>query len=423
MLLGMDPPYRPFVMDIVESSGVLQQPIVAAAGATARDVAAYADLRVRLAAAQGGSSRADAVVVSADQTAVDLDFSKDTTQWMIVRTPDRAPRELFLETSDCTPEITAFDAAASLPAEPLPLAVRYTATSASVSVNRPLALRVRAGNCVEHGAHIRLSYHEVRRTLSAAGAEAIAIPADSVTAISLTNTVAQPILIRTEPGFVYDVFAAPVEGVGGFADPKLLRTNPADPTIIVDQDDDGGWGLAAHLEPFPGTSEQRVVVARGVDSAPGNSGKGDVVVWVRRSPVPRYDLAVHPSLVVAKGAPTWVTVHLDAGRWHVSAVISAAESSKDVDGDAETQIEVLDSKSGDAVPAADDRAPGRGARRHSDADDNSGDGDIVIGSTGDYLVRIDSKEGSDSVSLTATPIRAHRKDARSVPRSQPGYAT
>lgn len=271
----------------------------------------YGKLLSVIAERQGAMSRQDAQVIERSLTATVVPLGPQDSRWLIWEAGDAALGEVHVRSSGCTPELTAFAPNTAFPSTPTPAAIRVSSELAMIDVQRPVALRVRAGDCEGPTVRLELSYHPSRVVLTASALSDIpVVEPQRMTMIDLGTALAQPFRVQTESGYLYEVFAAsPTRSL----DPALTRSDPANGVAAVSEDDDSGWGLGARLDKFVGTGEMAQLAAMRV----GEEG-GTMAVFVNRIEVPRYDPTARTPLRIDEAGLRWVRVALGSGSWQIS---------------------------------------------------------------------------------------------------------
>jgi hypothetical protein len=353
----------------------------------------------RIATLQGSAARAAASTVTVGTVDVDLDNSP--TQWLVVDGKLEGPAELYVQSADCTPNIVAFPAAARLPARPLGGQVRFSAQLNSIPASGPIALRITAGNCEEAVVSLQISRTapRVALTVEPRGTSTSARPfnhypsvtTDQLTVISLEQRAAQTFSIQTEPGFVYEAYAAPL---ATNLDPALIRADLENPGGFSDANDDDGWQLGARLNQFVGTGRlEHFAVTR------TKSGRGDVGVLVRRDPV----LLLNPATPtpVSKGTSTWRRMTLTAGTWSLRTT--------DLPPGLDPVLTAYDGSSGAALAMNDDGEDGDPAARVL----------LKLERPTDIIIRLDSLQGDGDCTVEATRVTRPAVEQHPTVRGDP----
>jgi hypothetical protein len=402
ILLDLPEPGRSTVLAAVENSDLIDTLARLRVERRSGDRALLDSLASRLAVLQGAATRDAAATASPGTISVNL--LHEPTQWLVASLPGGEPGELVVETAGCTPDIVAFPVSLPLPARPLQGQVRLSPELVSVSASGPVALRVTAGNCEGSAVALRLSHGGPRTVLRSSRDPALTAPVgarfdpsvepDRLTVVSLDPRVAARFSVATEPGFVYEVFAAPLTpGV----DPALMRTDPDRAGAVADrnddeQRDDGSWRPRARLTPFIGSGRtERLSVQR----LPG--ARGDVAILVHRSPIPVISLDSSDSIPLTTDTSAWRRISLPAGRWS----LTTADLTPGVD----SVLIVYDLAT--AVPLG--------------LNDDVADGDLASQVTLDLeqptelVIRVKSIEGQGTCTLRAIPSANPASSRRTSP--------
>ena len=393
MLLDVPAPWNSTVLDTLERSDAivaLNRPLRPGSRTERESVDA---LLARIAVLQGASTRSTAAPAHADGRELLIDFTPGSPRWLHVDSD--GPHELFIGSSGCTPTVAAFAASARLPATPVPGLARYSADLASVPLNGAAALRVERGDCEGDDVRLALTLEPSRQSTARAaddggmviGANRSPLPVNRVVVVPIGRTQSEKLALMTEPGFVYEVFAAPMTpGV----DPAVIRGDPAEPKA---GDDNSGWDLGARLKEFVGTgSEEHLTVLRVSDT------HGDVAVLVRQ----QIAIAVRPNrssdVKIVSDTSTWRRAELTAGRWDLR-LQSESES-------LDAAMIVHDAATGSVIGANDDESDDvLSPRVH-----------LLLDKPTVVLIRLISVEGDGTANLTIRP--EGKASTESVPRTR-----
>jgi hypothetical protein len=317
---------------------------------------------------------------------VSVDLGSEAIQWVLVAGLPEGPGELMLQSASCTPDIVAFPGAASLPTQPVAGQVRLSAQLALIPYIGPIALRIKPGDCEVADLSLQLIHAPARAGFAmqsvdsgAAAAPLDRFPAlalDQLTVVPLDRRSAQTFAVPTQPGFVYEVYAAPLTAD---LDPALLRADPTNAGDFVDASDDDGWQLGAHLGQFVGTGRaERLAVTR------RNDGHGDVAVLVRREPIPELDpVAIGPT-PVSVASSTWRRLRLSAGTWSVATT--------DVPQGLDPALIVYDGTTGAVLGSNDDADEGELAARVL----------LQLDQPREIVIRLVSMDGEGDCNIEAT---------------------
>ena len=352
ILLDMPSPWRDTVLTAVEQSdliprlGDLRR---AGDGSERRKIDVFSQ---RVAALQGQETRPGAVNVELGDVSVDL--GNEAMQWVLVTGLPSDVGELVVQTPHCTPDIVAFPGSGSLPIKPVPGQVRLSAQLASIPHSGPVALRIKQGDCESPNLSLQLSpgVARVDFELESGHPETTAegvhhfpsLALDRLTVVQLGHRSARTFSIPTHSGFVYEVYAAPLTAK---LDPALLRGDPQNPGEVIDESDDDGWELGAHLGQFVGTGRAEQLAVTRI-----NDERGDVAVLVRRAPVPELDPSTAGPTGVFTASSTWRRVSLAAGNWSITTT--------DVSEGLDPMLTVYDGKTGTVLGSNDDIDYSRG---------------------------------------------------------------
>jgi hypothetical protein len=397
-LVGLEPPWQQMTVQAVEGSDLIdwlnnhEQP----AGPTPNP--AVDELLGQLAQAQGAALVGDALTVSSGSTELSLDFSGHDVQWLSIAPPAGDGAELIVTSADCTPDLTAFTAGTRFPAQPLNVSIRYSSTLASVPATGPLLVRVSRGNCEDGTVPLSVAWGAPRQIAPNGAASSLVVTPAQPMIVSLSRASSRMFDLEAKRNHVYTVYAAPMrEDV----DPELARADPDDPASVIDENDDGGWGLGARLEEFLGTdAPEHLLVMR------GSASQGNVALLVQDAPVEAYPTAQRPPVPVDPARSTWRTLRLSQGSWAIGTV----DRSANVD----PTLQVYES------------ATGRLLAKSEDATDSNRAARVVIhlAASAGIIVKLDAAGGpAGTARLRVTRVRCgHRASTRLGPAKLPMVA-
>jgi hypothetical protein len=401
ILLDMPAPWRDTVLGTVERSDLIAALVKlgsARPGLERREIDA---LSQRIAELQGQESRA--VTSSVAPGAVAVDLGSAAVHWLLVAGLPAGPGELLVQSPHCTPDIVAFPGTESLPIQPLNGQVRLSAQLTSISYSGPMALRIKPGDCEDEDLTLQLSHAAARidfavQSVDSGSASAPidrfpAIAVDQLTVIPLERRSAQTFAVPTQPGFVYEVYAAPMTMN---LDPVLIRADSEKLGDLVDASDDNGWELGAHLTAIVGTGRlEKFAVIRNA-----SSGQGDVALLVRREAVPTLEPSSTTTALVSGSQPTWRRMRLPAGTWS----IRTGNLSRSFD----PMLTVYDGISGRELETNDDAHEGDPTARVT----------VELNESREIVIRLDSVNGEGECTLEIAPSAKPAAARESDPHDQ-----
>jgi hypothetical protein len=397
LLLGLDENYRHVFSDLVEQTHLAETLPKSLQSFNAADQVRARRLLEQLGDAEGAATRPAAKTASADTKSVTVNFDKDKTQWIAIPPSPEGSGELVLYTAACTPDLTVFGPSTPLPSTVALGSVRYTASLLGIPTASGAAIRVRPGSCEEPQVTLEFSWHPTRTTLPEVITGYAPIVPDQMTIVALTSA-SRPFSVQTQPGYVYSVYAAPLDSD---VDPILARLDPDKDLALIDSDDDGGWRTAAKLDAIVGTGRlEKFTVSR------NNATQGNVAVFVTAQAIPLRDREAASVIDVTAVTPGWERICLPAGAW----VVETTDLSTDFD----PILSVFDAKSGKLLA------------RNDDADEHTVASRVKIDlhESSELVMRVDSADkGGGSTHLAVRPDTArtrptkHQNRLRGLPSS------